>query len=812
MMADAQSWLLNNKVEDKVHPVTGATALHVAAAKGYIDVMNVLLQTGVDINARDADGWTPLHAAVHWGQTEACQILVDHMCDMELRDQVGYTVFDYADLADSDSEMPQLLEELKKKQIKRRRGDDSSKDIILTRENSSEQRSRVSEMSSDQTHNMTTRTAEKEEGVKLDAKLSSLSSLEDKDQHSKTSDTPSTQTAESTENKNKQSSLISQPQNSSTDHSTAMRSNEPWRHGSHTTESVSMEHDRTNRSDGTSLQRSATISGATVDSWIKRRREKMSSEHHLSNTSSLTTTSVTSNPSPSVLTTSASSTESNSGERNSWSEQSSYAPYRDYLTRSGYKPFYQRQQEINQQKELERAALNSRQVTRPPTSSSPIHSPSSSSPLPYAATTTTTTTTTSSVLSPPSSAISTTTTTIATTATATRTAVTTSAGTTTSSVFTRFYEPPKRDEEAETQRKVRARHERQTRRPTQGILSEDVQKADKIARQGDSSQKNAAEDTLSSNTSIRDSGQDITPVGNTPTTAPSSLPSSPSVSAGDQEGTSSSLSSLHRNWDHGEDEDSTTRTSLRSSSFRRPKEDKDSVTNGLLSSNVTSSYVPRDERNAYSFANIGSYSPSLTRTFSQHRRVRKDRIRSDRDRTTERIRVSTETKTSSSEPVDSTDSAAYTTSRWRSDIDRPLPDIKVDHVTEDLGKDEECQSEDRRNNEILETSRPSRGSSSDSPYSEYSRSTSSLDYKKKYEEEKEENGKLKKELEQCKRDLLEAKAELDRRMDPNSSTSDSTDRREMKALERKLTEYEDELQKLREEKGALIRVISKLSK
>lgn len=39
MLADAQKWLGSNNIEDKIHPKTGATALHVAAAKGYINVM-----------------------------------------------------------------------------------------------------------------------------------------------------------------------------------------------------------------------------------------------------------------------------------------------------------------------------------------------------------------------------------------------------------------------------------------------------------------------------------------------------------------------------------------------------------------------------------------------------------------------------------------------------------------------------------------------------------------------------------------------------------------------------------------------------
>uniref|UniRef100_A0A3P9AV64 Uncharacterized protein n=1 Tax=Maylandia zebra TaxID=106582 RepID=A0A3P9AV64_9CICH len=64
------------------HPNTKATALHVAAAKGYIEVLKVLLQCRVDVDCSDTDGWTPLHAAAHWGQEEVCSLLVDNMCDM----------------------------------------------------------------------------------------------------------------------------------------------------------------------------------------------------------------------------------------------------------------------------------------------------------------------------------------------------------------------------------------------------------------------------------------------------------------------------------------------------------------------------------------------------------------------------------------------------------------------------------------------------------------------------------------------------------------------------------------------------------
>ncbi|CAM2110148.1 unnamed protein product [Caretta caretta] len=111
MLQDTRQWLNAGRIDDTRHPKTGASALHVAAAKGYIEVMRLLLQAGYDPNVRDKDGWTPLHAAAHWGVEEACRLLVEHLCDMDTLNNVGQRP---CDLADEDT--LGLLEELQKKQ------------------------------------------------------------------------------------------------------------------------------------------------------------------------------------------------------------------------------------------------------------------------------------------------------------------------------------------------------------------------------------------------------------------------------------------------------------------------------------------------------------------------------------------------------------------------------------------------------------------------------------------------------------------------------------------------------------------------
>ncbi|XP_039091479.1 protein phosphatase 1 regulatory subunit 12A isoform X2 [Hyaena hyaena] len=111
MLRDARQWLNSGQINDVRHAKSGGTALHVAAAKGYTEVLKLLIQAGYDVNIKDYDGWTPLHAAAHWGKEEACRILVDNLCDMEMVNKVGQTAFDVA-----DEDILGYLEELQKKQ------------------------------------------------------------------------------------------------------------------------------------------------------------------------------------------------------------------------------------------------------------------------------------------------------------------------------------------------------------------------------------------------------------------------------------------------------------------------------------------------------------------------------------------------------------------------------------------------------------------------------------------------------------------------------------------------------------------------
>ncbi|VDN51290.1 unnamed protein product [Dracunculus medinensis] len=92
MKHDAEEWLRSGQFCDRPHSRTGASALHVAAAKGYVDVVKLLLRAGADINCRDRDGWTPLHAAAHWGEMETAAVLIQNGASLsELTNSVCYS-------------------------------------------------------------------------------------------------------------------------------------------------------------------------------------------------------------------------------------------------------------------------------------------------------------------------------------------------------------------------------------------------------------------------------------------------------------------------------------------------------------------------------------------------------------------------------------------------------------------------------------------------------------------------------------------------------------------------------------------------
>lgn len=69
----------------------GETALHKAARRGLVSVMDALVNAGATLSAVDGNGWQPLHTAVWAGQVEAAEWMLqqEHRADVHARTGAG---------------------------------------------------------------------------------------------------------------------------------------------------------------------------------------------------------------------------------------------------------------------------------------------------------------------------------------------------------------------------------------------------------------------------------------------------------------------------------------------------------------------------------------------------------------------------------------------------------------------------------------------------------------------------------------------------------------------------------------------------
>ncbi|XP_062568525.1 protein phosphatase 1 regulatory subunit 12A-like isoform X9 [Saccostrea cucullata] len=662
MLQDANKWLNNKSVKEKKHPKTGATALHVAAAKGYMKVINILLKAGADVNSQDYDGWTPLHAAAHWGQEEACKVLVDHMCDMQIKNNAGQTAYDVA-----DSDILKLLEELEKKQESKKDLKDSQNEVIPTRPHhqkrsrSDSTRSSVTRMSVDQKHNVNVKTVEQERAA-LEAALQSPTEEEEKviksssssaseeesseesETSSKTEPAPKSETEKQNElnrlssnqvprerdkppittvvetkdapkidekgetthvtikdkinedavKQNKEETptiekigdslkdtrsklrlrlkvpIISLQKPGEDNSSTApLRETPPWRAGLRKTGSTSMVNDTINENDKTNLPRSA--SSPRLNNNNRSDSDKSNPSRPFLITSTISENQENKVPdrfgSSSVSTTSSTST--------TLTSTSSFRGLNPYRSLSAYKRLEDRMEDY-------RSSLPARINQQPATTAASALTPSATVTT-VGLTTGTTTSISSSTISSPYSNYQ----------------------------FARPYGIPKRDEEAETQRKARAKRARETRRSTQGVTREDIQKAEEVL--------SGTSRTETDKRLAASEGRLVAPETTDKSVNKDSESSTTSASSLSERVTSDNDSvTLRRN---REDEP-------RSNSFRRSRDSKD------ITDSYTPSYIRRDrsDRNAISLADSSSSSlgvnTGLSRSQSLRNRIRNGELES----------------------------------------------------------------------------------------------------------------------------------------------------------------------------------------
>ena len=89
--------LINHGANTMLEDEEGETALHILSRGGYdsqeqgVRTARLLLERGVDVNARDKDGFTSLHEAALHGMAEVAQVLLDHGANAKLETEEGET-------------------------------------------------------------------------------------------------------------------------------------------------------------------------------------------------------------------------------------------------------------------------------------------------------------------------------------------------------------------------------------------------------------------------------------------------------------------------------------------------------------------------------------------------------------------------------------------------------------------------------------------------------------------------------------------------------------------------------------------------
>ncbi|XP_034241377.1 kinase D-interacting substrate of 220 kDa B isoform X3 [Thrips palmi] len=105
-----QGFLENKRAVVDDRDENGATALHVAAAKGKLQFVRELISHGADVNAEDNDQWCSLLCAAKEGYSDVCIELLDNGADIEHKDMGGWTALMWASYKGKEEVVDVLLE------------------------------------------------------------------------------------------------------------------------------------------------------------------------------------------------------------------------------------------------------------------------------------------------------------------------------------------------------------------------------------------------------------------------------------------------------------------------------------------------------------------------------------------------------------------------------------------------------------------------------------------------------------------------------------------------------------------------------
>ncbi|XP_076169892.1 myosin binding subunit isoform X5 [Ptiloglossa arizonensis] len=812
MLNHARSWRSGAAGKDSIHPKSGATALHVAAAKGYIKVMNILLQAKCDVNAQDFDGWTPLHAAAHWGQLQASELLVENFCNMDIKNYADQTAFDIA-----DTDILLALEKLKEKQILMK-----DHPQIINKKQPTIPKKRVS-TSNENTIAMQESVETFEEETPNKVKKVELEIQSDKEDSSTgtNSDVEATRETDMEESDGEGESETSSESHSSTYSNQSDKSNES-NHSPCLTDDEKK--NRANREETTPLNSSSPTDVSKVPNQAPVMPPKQQTDSNEEGVvPSWRRSGSFKNRIQNTEATNSLSTRHEEKDKNIKSPTMSNKLNTEpdvVLTRTHSFETDEKRKEAKLNLELSRLPQGSNTLSPTSTSKTIV---SSTLPTTTATATTTATTTTTTTSPIPANQVrsvqpveaTTTVLSSANNSVAVPGTPTTPGGSKLSpgNIFKNFFKsfvPPVRDEESETQRKAHAKRVRETRRSTQGVTLDEIKSAEQLVKK--KQQNNEIPSTVSST-------QPTTTTSNTASITATITTATPTTVTANKPSEELNLPERRPSWrlkvDNG-------------SKFQL--EDANNKTPSLINPDTTTAYMRRPSAgtsvprpSSAPVETIATSSAETTVTLPLRRSLKQPEDKEqDKENDSRNAQATQAVIQRRRRPKRRSTGVVHVD---MDEIDPEKQDLTAGGDCDDskINHNESGNDRSGRSNRLGSVSSLS---SEVPPMSVRIKSATSengeLDYKKLYEESQAENERLKEKLRRSDEQLKEARNLLDKAQSAqNKTVLSEAEKRERRAMERKLSEMEEELkqlqklkaenERLKAENRALTRVVSKLT-
>ncbi|XP_078212972.1 protein phosphatase 1 regulatory subunit 12B isoform X7 [Callithrix jacchus] len=790
MLQDARQWLNSGKIEDVRQARSGATALHVAAAKGYSEVLRLLIQAGYELNVQDYDGWTPLHAAAHWGVKEACSILAEALCDMDIRNKLGQTPFDVA-----DEGLVEHLEMLQKKQNVLRSEKETRNKLIESDLNSKmqiglfknkekmlyEEETPKSQEMGEENKESSSSSSEEEEGEdeasesetekEADKKTEAFanhSNSESKSSITEQIPAPAQNTFSSSSARRFSSGIFNKPEEPKDE------SPSSWRLGLRKTGSHNMLSEVANsreplRDRGSSVYRSS--SSPRISALLDNKDKERENKSYISSLAPRKLNSTSDIEEKENRESAVNLVRSGSYTRQLWRDEAKGNETPQTIAPSTYVSTYLKRIPHKSQ------ADSTAEKTADNVSSSTPLCVITNHPLPSTANGVTTT----PVLS-----------------------ITGTDSSVEAREKRRSYLTPVRDEEAESLRKARSRQARQTRRSTQGVTLTDLQEAERTFSRS-RAERQAQEQPCEKPTDT-EGGLEGSPEKHEPSAVPA-------TEAGEGQ----------QPWGRSLDEEPICRRLRCPTQTDKPTTPSSPSTSRPSLYTSSSSHLLRTSR----FSDPDSESSKTTTNTTTAKEMDKnENEEADLDEQSSK-RLSIRERRRPKERRRGTGINFWTNDEDETDVSEEVKEAWHERLSRlESGGSNPTTSDsygDRASARARREAREARLATLTSRVEE----DSNRDYKKLYESALTENQKLKTKLQEAQLELADIKSKLEKVAQKQEKTSDRSsvlemEKRERRALERKMSEMEEEMkvltelksdnQRLKDENGALIRVISKLSK